>query len=102
MSEPATQEEYEARHAENYRLSGHGIGNVHVHMPCPFCAAPEFLTYEILSMRDTLARGATCKECKRGMRAVFKSDDHSTGFELVQTAGADPAPWIPQMRRVPK
>lgn len=102
MGEPATREEYEERYGESYRLEGYGIGNVHCHMPCPFCAAPDFIVYEILSMRGTLAKGAECKECGRGMRCVFTADESSTAFEMVQTKGADPAPWVPPMRRVPK
>ena len=102
MSEPKTREEYEERFHSNEKITGYGIGNVYCHMPCPFCGAADFITYELLSMRDTLGRGASCKECQRGMRCVFVSDPSSTAFEMVQTAGPDPAPWIPKMRRVPK
>lgn len=68
---------------------------------CPFCAAPDWLTWEAPAVRKVMETGATCKECGRSCKAVFADAPGSVSFELVQTGGDDPPVYlVPKMRRV--
>jgi hypothetical protein len=99
VSDPATKEEYERLFAENYHIEGFGIGNVYLHCPCPFCSAPENIVYEMLQVEEAMSKGAICKECDRGWKAVFNRDRGSLSFEIIQTGGSDPPSYLPKMRR---
>lgn len=99
MGEPASAEEYADRFIKNQRITGFGIDGVRMHVPCPFCAAPDVLEHGILETEDAYAAGATCAECGRAFRAIFKREEHgegqhSTAFSFVQTSGPDPSPWV--------
>lgn len=106
MADPANLDEYLKRFHRGEIVTGEGIGNVYMHSPCPFCAAPEWMSFEILNVRPVMERGATCKECGRSAKAIFADDfgvvsSGGVSFEIVQTGGDDPAPWlVPKMRRV--
>lgn len=101
MTHPATKLEYLRRFAVNQRVEGYGIGNIYCHFPCPFCAAADFVIYELLQVEKALESGATCKECGRSAKAIFERHEGSVGFEIVQTGGADQPEWlIPKMRRI--
>lgn len=98
---PTSVEEYRRRFYKNYKIEGYGIGSVHCHYPCPFCAAPEFMVAEILETDKALERGGTCSECGRSARAIMSRTQGSVSFEMVQTGGDDPPDWLtPKMRRV--
>lgn len=98
--EPKDAKEYLDRFAQNQKIEGFGIGNIHIHMPCPFCAAPDFLVYELLDTETAMEKGGTCKECKRGAHAIVTSQKGGVQFEMVQTAGPDQPEWlVPKMRR---
>lgn len=99
MTQPTTREEYDRRFAENSRLEGFGIGNVTQHMPCPFCAAPDFMVHKILDVEAVMSKGAVCTECGRGLRAIFHRTPESVSFELVQTVGEDAPSYLPPIRR---
>lgn len=98
---PTSMAEYERRFSLNMEITGYGIGNVYMHMPCPFCAAKDFIVYELLDAEKALAAGARCKECARHAKALIARDASGVQFEIVQTHG-DPQPdWlVPKMRRV--
>ena len=100
MGEPKTREEWEKRFAENQKISGFGLATS-MHMPCPFCAAPDFLTYRIIDTEEALVDGAVCKECNRGAAIEFSVNTPSNKqFEMVQTSGPDQPVWLdPLMRR---
>jgi len=99
--EPRNAAEYLRRFNANEKIDGFGIGNVHIHMPCPFCAAPEFMVFEVLQTEQAMMKGATCKECGRGARAQIRKDAAGTSFEILQTAGPDQPEWLtPKMRRI--
>lgn len=102
MPRPTTMQEYLDRFKANELTSGYGILGVMQHMPCPFCAAAEFIVYRVLNVRDALARGATCNDCGRSAKALFTdSPPNGLSFEMVQTGGADQPEWLePKMRRV--
>lgn len=95
-----TRSEYEAKFAANQRISGQGVGNVYVHMPCPFCAEPDFMVYELLASQDAMSKGATCKACRRGIKAIFSRSPSGVSFEIVQTCGDTAPDYVPPMRRV--
>lgn len=98
MAQPQSKQEYEQRFAENMSLSGYGL-DVTQHMPCPFCAAPAFVTYRIMEMTDVLSKGAECKECGRAMKIIFETDGQLTVMRMVQTKGDAPPPWVVPMER---
>jgi hypothetical protein len=100
VSDPANKEEYEKRYHANQRIEGFGLGNVHIHLPCPFCAAPDFMIYELMETEACLEKGAVCKECKRGMGAMVTRDGGAVQIEMVQTEGPDAPDYVPRMKRI--
>lgn len=99
--EPKSAPEYMALFQRNQKIEGFGIGNVHVHMPCPFCAAADFLVYELLEVEAAMGKGATCKQCGRGAKALYSRFGGGLSFEIVQTVGPDQPEWLtPKMRRL--
>lgn len=101
MSDPSSFEEYNERFHKNNRTTGYGIGNVYCHVPCPFCAAPDWMSWEVLSVEDSMKVGAECKECGRSAKAIISRSKDGISFEIVQTGGPDQPVWLePKMRRV--
>lgn len=100
MPDPATLEEYQAKSIANVKYEGHGL-SVAMVMPCPFCAEPDWLRHLVLEVESALARGATCKSCGRGAKAIFERNAGGVKFEIVQVLGDPPAPYLPPMRRLP-
>ena len=99
--EPKNAAEYLALFQSNQHIKGFGIGNVHIHMPCPFCAAADFLVYEILQCEVAMGKGATCRQCGRGAKTIYTRTPGSLSFEIVQTEGPDQPEWLkPKMRRL--
>lgn len=90
---------YQKRFAENHRIEGFGF-DVTMAMPCPFCAAADWMIFKILDSEKEMAKGAVCIECGRGAKAIFKHDQGGVHFEFVQTCGEDGPDWLPAMRRV--
>src|SRR5215211_8739361 len=99
MAPPTSPDQYNQRFKESHRLSGEGLGTVQ-HMPCPFCAAPDFVAFKILEMEPVMSKGATCGECGRSVKAIYTRTPETTTFELVQTGGDDPPNWVPRLRRI--
>jgi bacterioferritin-associated ferredoxin len=89
MPTPKTAREYQAKFEENYLCEGYGILGMTIHLPCPFCAAPHWISYTLPSMRALLSRGAECRECRRSARAIFTETVNSLTMRLVQTSGDD-------------
>jgi hypothetical protein len=100
MAEPGNMDEYTARFHQNQRIEGYGLDTTMV-MPCPFCAAPDFMRWKILEVESAMHRGGTCKECGRSTKAIFQRSPSGVQFEIVQTGGPDQPEWLaPKMRRV--
>jgi hypothetical protein len=100
-NQPKDAQEYLERFAANQKIEGFGLGNVHMHMPCPFCAAPDFLVYELLEVERKLEEGAVCNECGRGMKGLVNHFAGGKSLEFVQTCGPNPPDWLqPNMRRM--
>lgn len=99
MTHPTNHDEYLQRFSLNQRMSSFGL-NTTMHMPCPFCAAPDFLVYRVVEVQEAMGKGAVCKECGRGAKAVFIGHKGGISFEIVQTSGPDQPDWLePKMRR---
>ena len=99
--DPASYEEYIKRYYANQRMTSYGLDTT-CHVPCPFCAAPDFMVYRIIDVEETINKGATCKECGRScaMPVTITDDGLGKSFEMVQTAGPDQPDWMtPKMRR---
>jgi hypothetical protein len=94
-----TKEEYEQKFLGNQKITGFGIETT-MHMPCPFCAEPDFLVHTILDTQKAYINGAICNHCGRGARAIFHGDGQSIRFYFVQTVGDPPPEYAPPMRRV--
>lgn len=97
--DPATREAYDAKAKANTKMSGFGLDTA-MHMPCPFCAAPDFLVYRIVDVETALSAPRVCATCKRGSKAVFTRGAGGVSFEFVQTEGPDGPAYLPPMRRV--
>jgi hypothetical protein len=100
MVEPRTADEYQQRFQASHRITGYGA-EVETHMPCPWCAAPDWQVLPIVDVAGALQREATCVECGRAGRMVFAVNEpgHQEA-ELVQTGGPDAPGWLtPAPRR---
>ena len=95
---PVTKEELERRFKENYRIEGFGV-DMTIHCPCPFCGAPDFITYEFWRVTEELSRERVCKECGRGLRGTIERIQDAITLELEQTCGDDPPPYVPIPKR---
>ena len=84
-----TKEEYLERVNKNQKITGYGIDTT-MHLPCPFCGAPDFTVYKVLEAQDAMKKESICSECKRGARAIFHNSHGGIEFEVVQTVGPDP------------
>lgn len=95
-------EDYERRFVQNEKVTGYGL-DTQVHMPCPACAAADWLVYKLLDkdMKKILAAGADCPHCGRGFKVVFQDIGGGSMFEVVQTKGDDLPLYLPKMRREP-
>jgi len=102
MGEPKNYEEYLKRSAKNQSVTGHGLGNVMVYAPCPFCAAKDFMVYELMTVHEAMQEDRICSECERGAKFLLDKCEHgSLFFEMVQTSGPDQPEWLPfKMRRM--
>lgn len=94
MFMPNSYKEYNELFLRNYIAEG-----TKVHLPCPFCAAPWFMIYDI---RDILAQNSSCFSCGRSGKFVVDKDSFSSEFyEFVQTGGKEPPKWLsPSFRKV--
>jgi hypothetical protein len=92
MADPQSSEEYNARFQASRRMSGYGLDTT-VHLPCPFCAAPDWLVHRVIDTEAAMSEGATCQECGRSARAIINTQNGNKTFEIVQTGGFDPPPW---------
>ena len=98
MSECTSRDEFNEKHEANSRISGSGSETT-LHMPCPFCAEPDFLVHRIVDADAAYAKGAVCKFCRRGVRRVVNCGQVGWTTEAVQTCGPDVASWQRPIRR---
>lgn len=99
MMHPANIEEYNKRFHENSRVEGFGLDVAQI-FPCPFCAAPNWMTAKIIEVEDVMQREHHCCECGRSARAIIDRHPGGVSFEIVQTGGPDQPDWmLVKMRR---
>lgn len=96
---PTTREEYERAFALNTKIEGMGFDVTSI-LPCPFCAAPDFMPIKIIDAPTDMAKAYTCEVCGRSGTNIVTTDG-GLSVEFVQTAGDDPPEWLrPWPRRV--
>lgn len=86
MTAPENAAAFNKRFRDHHRVTGFYET---LHLPCPFCAADDWLITSITEFQDKLTRGAMCIECGRSAAAVFDGKQ----FDIVQIAGTDPPDW---------
>lgn len=97
---PVSKAEYDERFYKNNFVSGLGLKTT-VHMPCPFCAAPDWAVFPVIDTEEVMRGPAhTCKECGRSAKFEFTQAEGAKSFELVQTGGDVPPSWLSPPRRV--
>lgn len=94
LAEPRTQAEFERRYHASAQMDGVGIAGTMMHVPCPFCAAPDWIVHKLVDTQRAYRKGAVCNQCLRSAHAVCDSVQGYTSLRMVQTGGADPAPWV--------
>jgi hypothetical protein len=100
--EPKSLEEFDRRFAANTRFEGSGMETT-MCLPCPFCAAADFVKFALLDMSEIVKLEQVCKECDRGCQLEMKAIAHGgVRWEFVLTQGEDIPEFLPQMRRVSK
>jgi hypothetical protein len=75
QAEPQSMDEYTKRFYENQKIDGFGIYGTGMRVPCPFCAAPDFIVHKILETEDAYGKGGTCKQCGRSDAQSMKARD---------------------------
>jgi hypothetical protein len=102
MSEPTSQAEYNQLFMINQHLSGNGILGTTQHMPCPWCAAAEWMVFQVINTDVAMSGGPyECSNCHRSGTFVIEREVDSASFELVQTGGPEPPMWLqPPPRRM--
>lgn len=100
-TQPAlSREEYEKKYAANERLEGTGAETT-VHMPCPFCAEPDFAVEKLIGFAEALGTEHVCKHCNRGAKTLVKEKGNVTSLLMFQTRGDPPPPYMSWMPREP-
>lgn|SRR5574337_1306709 len=94
VASPQSMEEFLSRYHSNERIEGFGITGVTIHMPCPFCAAPDFIVYKLIDTHEALQRGGTCAECGRSMQVNVTDTPTAKHMSFVQTGGPDQPEWL--------
>lgn len=92
-SDPASAEEHEVKFGANMKMTGFGLTGVTQHMPCPFCAEPDFSVYRVIDADVAVASNRTCKSCGRSAKCIVTKNGSSQTVELVQTGGEDLPAW---------
>jgi hypothetical protein len=101
MSDPTSMDDHTCRSAMNMRVEGSGI-ETRVILPCPFCAAGNFMVVPVTDSVGALTRGAMCNSRGRSAKAIYHADEPGNEqFEIVQTGGPRQPDWlVPKIRRI--
>lgn len=99
---PTTVDEYFERFHANQRITGSGMDGVTMHLPCAWCAAPDFCVWLVMDSEQAMQQETTCSECGRSGRTIFHVNEPGRQeFEFVQTGGPDAPEWLtPAPRRI--
>lgn len=99
MTQPSSMDEFSELFEKNLRIEGN-FDKVRTVLPCPFCAAPDFTTFRILTTSEDMQQEATCDVCGRSARFIVNGDASGIAAELVQTGGEPPPPWMEAPRYI--
>lgn len=100
---PKTGQEFTERFVANQHISGHGLTGTTMHLPCPFCAAPDFMVFLVVNTEEELQEEHACSECKRSGRNIITISATQKAIEFVQTDGPPPPAYLtPAPRMYPK
>ena len=92
---------------QGQHITGRGV-EVVTHLPCPGCAAPNWLDFPITAALNDYAdvqQPSTCKECGRTFQMLIEvqgggpSAGGSTEARIVQTGGDDIPDYLPPIER---
>lgn len=97
-SQPQNIDEFNAKYNANTRYSGQGF-DTKMHMPCPGCAEPDWLSCRIIDVEEAMAAEHACKACGRAFKTEFRRTSRGVSFEVVQTKGDDLPAFMPKIRR---
>jgi len=98
--QPTNMDEYNQRFKDNMKIEGFGLDVTQV-FPCPFCAAPDWMTTKIIEVEQEMQKEHTCSECGRSAKSIVVRDDSGIRFNIVQTGGDDQPDWFePKMQRI--
>jgi hypothetical protein len=100
MNDPQSKTIYDLTFKQNQKLTGVGSRTT-CHLPCPFCAAPDWMVYSVVDALAAFERGAVCEHCHRGARALVARVAGGVSYKFVQTCGAAPPSYLPAMPRDP-
>ena len=94
-------DDFNTRFAAAQHIEGFGMDTT-MHVPCAFCAAPDFMIYPLLELQTITSRIHICKACGRAGKFLYQPlPQGGTQMELVQTGGPNPPAWMtPAPRRV--
>lgn len=74
-------------------------GEAVMHLPCPFCAAKDWIKFTKWNRMNAISHGAMCNVCKRSARGLF-TDVTGIHFEMIQCGGPDQPDWFEPKVRV--
>lgn len=101
MTDPASLDAFNDLFKANTVIDGSGL-QTSISVPCPFCAAPNFMRYLIMETKEALMQGATCAACGRSGHFEFTIDTPTQKqFHLVQTGGPPAPDYLPHIKREP-
>lgn len=95
INEPDSLDEYNTRYQENILIEEYGVDGIRTHVPCPFCAEPDWLVHGLLDVEEKYRKGAVCRRCHRGAIVLTKKENNVTTLHFVQTEGPDIPAWFP-------
>jgi len=95
---PKTLDELNTKVRTNMKHFGSGL-DAGMELPCGFCGESGLCSYKVMEMEEVCSKEYVCKACGRGMKLIFSQDQNGVSFEMVQTRGEDPPPYMPKIRR---
>jgi len=98
MSDPESGEEYAKKFHANQRITGYGLETT-MHLPCPFCAEPDFRVYRVIDSEIAWKEPAVCKHCERGLELVIERTATGTTMQFFQSSGPEQPRWSNMPRR---
>ena len=90
---PLTHDVFTKKYEKNTRYSGQGL-ELKIHMPCPFCAEPDFVNFKLLEMREKMIRPHECQACGRAMKLRYEGNPSQLLITMIQTKGAPPPDFL--------